>query len=188
MITINPRGRSMHPQKKAMFVINVLGGAAVIGSYIYGLSAHPGTGDALWGATPNQVRTFYAMSMVLAALGYLAFTYFLLLRADPTMARVAKRPGLGLFNWLYVGILVPSALWMPLTWMNIAQSSEGLWFGIRAILVAVGLASIGLMTALVRFRPKVPAWAYRLAVLGSVVFTLHTAVLDALVWPVLFRG
>jgi hypothetical protein len=77
---------------------------------------------------------------------------------------------------------------MPLTWLNIEQPVEGLWFGIRAILAAVGLASIGMLAALLRIRPKEPSWTYRLAVLGSAIFTAHTAVLDALVWPVLFRG
>jgi hypothetical protein len=42
--------------------------------------------------------------------------------------------------------------------------------------------------ALLKTRPKEPAWAYRLALLGSAVFTVHTAMLDAIVWPLLFRG
>ena len=88
----------MHPQKKAMLSINVVGGVAVLGSYADGLLSHPGDGAALWGGAPQEVRSLYAAGMLLAALGYFAFTYYLLRRLDPVEARVGKRFGFGVFN------------------------------------------------------------------------------------------
>lgn len=178
----------MHAQKKAMLWINVVGGVAVLGSYVIGILMHPGESDALWGGASEDIRPLYAVGMVLAALSYFAFTYYLLLRLDPDEARVGKRWGFGVFNWLYAGILAPSTLWMPLTWAWIEQPSTGLWWGIRIVLALVGLASLGMLVAVYMVRPKEPRWAHRLAVVGSAVFFLHTGVLDALVWPVLFRS
>lgn len=178
----------MHPQKKTMLWINVVGGIAVLGSYAHGLLSHPGNGDALWGGVPQEIRPLYAVGMLLAALGYFAFSYYLLLRLDPVEAQVGRRFGIGVFNWLYAGILVPSALWMPLTWAMVEQPGAGLWLGIRAVLAVVGLAALGMVAAVSLVRPREPKWAHLLAVIGSAVFCIHTAVLDALIWPALFWG
>ncbi len=176
----------MHPKKIAMLWINVVGGVAVLGSYVYGLISHPGSGAVLWGGAPENIRPLYVAGMLLAALGYFAFTYYLFFRLDPVETRVGNRFGFGIFNWLYLGILAPSALWMPLTWIMIERPGEAVWIGIRIVLVIVGLASLGLVLALMKVRPKTSGWAYWLAILGSVLFCAHTGILDALVWPALF--
>src|SRR5512140_1248083 len=105
----------MHPRKRPMFVINVLGGAAVLGSYAYGLRTNPNALNVLWGGVPASIRPFYTLGMFLAAAGYFAFIYFILFRLDPDQTRVWNRPGFGIFNILFAAILIPSALWMPLT-------------------------------------------------------------------------
>ena len=74
---------NIHPQKWAMLGINLVGGAAVIGSYVQELSRHPGSGSSLWGGVPEAIRPLYTISMLLAAAGYFAFTSFILLRARP---------------------------------------------------------------------------------------------------------
>jgi hypothetical protein len=168
-----------------MLWINVLGGMAVIGSYAYGLLTHPGNSQALWGGVPKDLRSLYAAGMLAAALGYLAFTYHLLLRVDPSITQIGKL-GFGAFNTLYAAILVPSALWMPLTWRMIDQPGTVLWFAIRVVLGLVGLSSLGMVLALWILRPREPEGTYWLAVIGSAVFCLHTGVLDALIWPWLF--
>jgi hypothetical protein len=176
----------MHPYKMTMLWINVVGGLAVLGSYAYGLLSHPGSGSALWGGVPKEIRPHYTVGMLLAALGYFAFTYHLLLRLDPAQPRLGGQWGFAAFNWLYAGILVPSALWMPLTWAFVEQPRAGLWWVIRAVLATVGLASLGLVVALLGVRPREPEWTHWLAVTGSAVFCIHTGVLDALIWPMLF--
>jgi hypothetical protein len=175
----------MHPQKRLMLWINVLGGVAVLGSYAHGLWTHPAGGAELWGGVPEALRPVYTGSMLLAAAGYFAFTYLLLFRLDPA-ARVAGRFRFGLFNVLYAGILAPSVLWMPLTFAMLRQPGAGLWLAIRLTLALVGLASLGLLGALLGLEPRRPAWACWLAVAGSLAFCTQTALLDALVWPVLF--
>jgi hypothetical protein len=76
---------------------------------------------------------------------------------------------------------------MPLTNMYVASPSTGLWIGIRTVLALVGLASIGLLVALLTLQGKVPGIAYWLAVGGSAYFAFHTAILDAIIWAALFK-
>ena len=99
---------------------------------------------------------------------------------------IADRFGYGSFKWIYALILLPSALWMPLTFGMIENPSSGLWLSIRLTLAAVGIGSLMLVAALLQLQPRSPNGAYRLAVVGSIAFTFQTAVLDALVWPAYF--
>ena len=176
----------MHAQRRWMLAINLLGGIAVLGSYAIGLVTHPGAGGALWGGVPDSLRPLYTTGMLLAALGYFAFSYFLLFRLDPSRTRIGGRFRFGLFNILLAGMLVPSALWMPLTIRMVQQPDPGLWVAIRLVLALVGLAAVGLVLALLWLRPRQPRWSYWAAVAGAALFALHTGVLDALIWPAFF--
>jgi hypothetical protein len=176
----------MHPQKRVMALVNVVGGAAVLGSYAYGLATNPLTRGDVWGDVPDGLRPFYAASMLLATAGYFAFTYYVFFRVDADTARVARQYDVRVFNALYVAILAPSALWMPLTFEMLDDPSDGLWFVIRVVLAVVGVASIGFIVALLRLEPARPAASYWLAVGGCVAFAVQTAVLDAIVWPAYF--
>lgn len=176
----------MHPQKRVMALINVLGGMAVLGSYAYGLYTNPHTRGDIWGGVPEGLKPYYTASMLLAAAGYFAFTYFIFMRVDGELARVAGEYDVRLFNALYVAILAPSAMWMPLTFAVLDYPSDGLWFVIRVVLAVVGLASVGLIYALLKLEPRQPAFSYWLAVAGAIAFAVQTALLDALVWPAFF--
>ena len=173
-------------QRRFMLWINLLGGAAVLASYVVGLRTHPGSSAGLWGHVPQAILPLYGASMLLAAAGYFAYTTFLLFRVNPDEARIACRFRFGLFNVLYALILVPSALWMPLTLRMLEQPSAGLWLGICLVLAAVALGSLGLLGALLSLRPQQPRWAYWLAVAGSVTFSIQTVLLDAVVWTAFF--
>jgi hypothetical protein len=177
---------NIHPQKWTMLGINLVGGAAVIGSYLQGLSSHPGSGSSLWGEVPEPMRPVYTVSMLLAAAGYFAFTSFILLRTRPGETRIANRFGFGLFNGLYAGILVPSTLWMPLTYRMMANPSGILWLAIRLTLTAVALCSLGMLGALLRLQPRQPAWAHGIAVAGCIAFCIQTVLLDAVIWSTYF--
>jgi hypothetical protein len=176
----------MHPQKRTLVSIVLLGGVAVLVSYAYSLGLAPATQAALWGGLPARLLPAYVTSMALAMAGYFAFTYFLLFPADPDRVRIAGRFGYGLFHGLYLIILIPSALWLPLTSAMVQQPSSFLWLGIRLVLALVGVGSVGLLLALVALRPRQPTRAYWLAVAGSVAFCFQTAVLDLFVWTSLF--
>lgn len=94
--------------------------------------------------------------------------------------------GFGTFNALFAAILIPSALWMPLTFAAAEAASVVLLWAVRLVLVAVGFASLGLLVALLNADPRQPPWAYGLAVIGCVAFCVQTAVLDMIVWSAYF--
>jgi len=173
----------MGTQQIILLIINILGGAAVIGSYIYGLRGQTGGANVLWGGVPAGIRPVYGVSMILSALGYFAFMYFLLFWLNPLESNVAY----GLFFAIFLLILVASAFWMPLTNMYVNNPGTGLWIGIRTVLALVGLGAIALVWALLSLHLDVRGVAYWLAVAGAGYFAFHTAILDAIVWAALFK-
>lgn len=177
----------MHPKKWLMLLVNITGGAAVLGSYALGILTHPNAGQMLWGGVPVSIRPYYTANMPLAAMGYFAFIYFILFRLTPVKTRVAGRFGFGLFTALFAGILIPSALWMPLTFLAVEQSSLALAWAVRIVLWLVGLASLALFYAILKVEPRQPLWAQRVALAGSIAFCIQTAFLDAIVWIFFFR-
>lgn len=177
----------MTAQHIILLVINVIGGAAVIGSYIYGIKAQPGGADVLWGGVPAGIRPVYAVSMILSALGYFAFMYYIFFKLTPSGVSIAGTFDFSLFYYIFLAILIPSALWMPLTNVYVGNPTTFNWVTVRTVLAIVGLASIALVWALLSLQDKVPGVFYWLAVVGSGYFAFHTAILDAIVWAALFR-
>jgi len=177
----------MGTQQIILLVINIIGGAAVIGSYIFGLNVQAGGADALWGGVPENIRPVYCVSMILAGLGYFAFMYFILLPLVPGEVLIGGRFGFGLFYAIFLIILIPSAFWMPLANMYVGNPSAGTWIWVRTVLALVGLGSIALVWALLSLQTRVPGISYWLAVVGSGYFAFHTAILDAIVWAALFE-
>ena len=177
----------MAAQQIVLLIINLIGGIAVIGSYIFGLSAQTGGANVLWGGIPENIRPLYGISMILSALGYFAFLYFILFRLTPAEVSIARLFGFSLFYAIFILILLPSAFWMPLTNVYVGNPTTSMWVGIRTVLAIVGLASIALVWALLSLQTKVPGITYWLAVAGSGYFAFHTAILDAIVWAALFK-
>lgn len=174
--------------KKAVWaLINLLGGTAVIGSYAYGFITHPDASQVLWGGVPTGLRPLYTACMFAAAAGYLAVAYFVL-RLDTQETTVFGRFGFGVISFLYILVLVPSALWMSLTQLAIEHASA-LWIGVvRLDLALVAAGSLGLLLAVLTTRPRPSAARYVLALAGSGALCLQTVVLDAVVWSFFFHG
>lgn len=170
-----------------LLVINIVGGIAVIGSYIFGLGGQSGGANVLWGGVPTSIRPVYTISMIISALGYFAFIYYILFRIHPEDVVIWNRLGFGIFFVIFLLILIPSAFWMPLTNSYVSNPSTGLWIAVRGVLAVVGLASIALAWALLSLGTKVHPVSYWAAVTGSIYFAFHTAILDAVIWAALFR-
>jgi hypothetical protein len=143
--------------------------------------------DALWGGVPEAIRPAYTAGMLLAAAGYFAFTYFILFRMDPEKVKVFGCCDARIFHLLYLGILIPSALWMPLTFWAVENPSVIAVSVVRGVLILVAVFSLGLLAALLGTKPREPAWAHALAVIGAASFCIQTVILDAIVWGAGFR-
>jgi hypothetical protein len=170
-----------------LLVINVFGGAAVIGSYVQGFISHPGGAEALWGNITGSVRSLYFVSMILSAIGYFLFLYFILFRLNPAEVRVTGTVGFEVFFAIFTGMLLFSSLWMPFTFSYLDSPHPGTWAAIRIVLFLVGISSGALLWALLSLNTRTPGVPYWLAVAGAGYFTFHTLVLDAFFWPTLYR-
>ena len=172
--------------KRWAFLIHLVGGIAVLVSYAYGLATHPELRDEVWGGVPHPLRGFYTVSMLSAAVGYFLFGFFVLFRVDAATARVGRWAGFGLFTVLYALILIPSALWMPLSFEMIESPGSGLWYAIRGVLGTVGLASLLMLWAILWVDAPGSRASRGVAAVGCVLFSIQTALLDGLIWPYYF--
>ena len=166
-------------------LLNVLGGIAVLGSYFYGVMLYDGDAGAAWGGVPDALRPLYIVSMLTAATGFFPMTAHVLLGL-PRDVRLFGRFGWSAFTAMYALILIPSALWMPLTFAYLEAPSPLLWTLIRVVLYAVGVGSIAVLAAIVTADPPGRATLRRWAIAGAIAFCFQTALLDALVWPYYF--
>jgi hypothetical protein len=171
----------MDPQKIILLLINVVGGAAVIGSYVLGLRGKTGGADALWGRVPTKVRPVYTVSMILSAIGYLAVLYYLFFELVPDEVLIAGS-GFALFFPIFLLILIPSALWMPLTNAYVADPRTSVWRAIRTVLLIVGFASVALAWTFFALEGDERSTAHWFAVVGSCYFAFHTLILDGILW------
>ena len=169
--------------RRLFLALNALGGLAVLGSYAHGLTGP--APDRLWGGVPEGLKPLYTASMLAAAVGYFPMTLYVLFGLDPQRTRVGGF-GWHVFPALYALVLVPSALWLPLTGAMLDAPSGGLWLAVRGVLALVGIGSVGVAAAVAVARPPGPRLARIAALAGAAAFVFQTAVLDALVWPAYF--
>lgn len=177
----------MDANKRWLVAIILVGGMAVLGSYMWGIQVRSDAGQILWGGVPDKIRPLYTVNMFLAATGYFLFTFFILFRLESKRTKVISRFGYTVFHGLYVAILIPSALWLPLTFLAVDHSSQVLLWLVRGVLSVIGAASLGLFFALRKAGSTQPGWAYRLAIVGSLFFCIQTVILDAIVWGASFQ-
>jgi hypothetical protein len=167
-----------------VLIINLLGGMTVIGSYILEIKTHPGQVEALWGGVPIWIQPVYSANMFLAAIGYLLILNFVLFHLNSD-ARIGRLP-LWIFDLLFLFILVPSSLWMSLTYAVAESYTFWRWFAVVITLALTGLASIGVLISLISIRPHPDTMVYKLALIGACFFVLQTAVLDAIIWDICY--
>ena len=87
----------------------------------------------------------------------------------------------------YAAILMPSALWLPLTALYIQDPSTLLWIAVRVVLFAVGGGASTVAYMLIHRAQKGPLLAWG-AVVCFFFFWLQTMILDAIVWPYFYHA
>jgi hypothetical protein len=176
----------MHTQQLILLIIIIVGGISVVGSYIHGFRTHPNSVNSLWGVTPKILRLINLPFMILAAIGFITFSYFVLFHLNPEEVQIANSVGFYLFHIVFALILIPSALWMPLTFAMIARPKISLWVGIRLVLAIVGISSLALLLALLNLNTNGFGLLYWFAVSGAVAFSIQTVLFDTFLWPIFF--
>ncbi len=177
----------MHPKKRALSLNILFGGIAVLASYYFGLNFATGNLDALWGGIPAGVRPYFPITMLLGAAGFFAFTSLILFQLDAERTRLFSCFGYGALQLIYALILIPSALWLPLTLLAFDQASPLILWSARLVLILVAAASLAMLGALITLEPRQKDGFRKLAVLGSGFFCIQTVLLDAALWSILIR-
>jgi hypothetical protein len=176
--------RVMNKQQKIFLPLTITLGLVVIGSYILGINSS-GTADIMWGGVPNSWRGIYTLSMIISALSFFVFSLYTFTQILSLKAK--SRYPLNTLHILYFLILLPSALWIPLVNFMISNPTDLTWIAIRVVLILVALGSLGLLLFFLTLSSKTKVVFYYLSVVGLIIFLFHTAILDAIVWPLLWK-
>ena len=167
----------------ALVLVNLIGGTAVLASYVWGVWQFDEPATALWGDAPAIVRSSALVTMLLAALGYLWMVWgHLLWQSEFSSIRLRGYDAAWLIVAIDATILLLSTLWMPLTVAAIQRQSQMLRYAVFGVLWAVAVATMILVWAVARSESSAPLWSHRLAIAGSLAFALQTVILDAIVW------
>ena len=165
------------------YLINGFGGLCVLGSYAHGLITNPSIRGGLWGTIPDSLRLYYTIFMFLAAGGYFFFTGYILFHVSTESVKLFGRYGFWAINILYAGIIIPSAIWIYLTFAMIENPTPLLWIIIRLVLFTVGFSSVALLASFFTSNFDRSSWLYFASIIGLIFFCIQTMLLDALIWP-----
>ena len=171
----------MNINQKTFLLVTIIGGLGVILSYILGVRFGKGA-DALWGGVPQNIRGVYTISMLISAVSYMIFSFYVFLNLGKNSFDNAFR-GVMLVFVSYILLLICSALWLPLVNVMVANPKQLIWILIRGTLLITGIASVVITYLLVSAGSKSPNLHYYLSVIGGIIFSVHTLVLDGLFWP-----
>lgn len=124
--------------------------------------------------------------MILSAGAFFLFTTYFLFKVNFEEFSLFNYFDYRIIYVVYFLLLVPSALWTPLTSIMVSNPGELMWIAIRSVLFAVGAAALCVVVMLIIINPPQKDLHYWSSVIGAGIFFLHTAILDAIVWPVYF--
>jgi len=167
-------------ESKIFFVgVVIVGLAGVLISYYLGMQAMDGGLNDLWGNMPENIRPLYYITGVLAFIGFGLTFFYIVFKTD-------------LFNYYpfsrsIIVVLVASMLWLPYVAEMINDPNDFTWVKIRIALLLVGFGAWFFMRRVWLCSDDTsPLWK-KMALAGAIVFFFHVMVMDAIVWPILFK-
>lgn len=165
--------------KRFFTLIVLLGLIGVCISYYLSVKSMSGDISALWGNMPESMHIIYYISTFLAFMGFAILFCFLVFKTD----LVNYYP----FSRSAIVILIAAMLWLPYTADMIAVPDSFTWIKIRISLLLVGLGAWFMLRRVWQIHPDGrPTWK-RAASIGAAMFFFHTMIMDAILWPYLFR-
>ncbi len=163
-------------------LINIIGGISVLGGYLIGLINYPDLRMSLWGGIEGGWRTIFSISMIPAAIGYLAFCYYMVFesgleRFDHNVILLRYLPSI-----LCAVFLVSASVWMPATLSNLYVNVV-VWLHISTTAFWITAISFLILTAsLICFYPGGQSLSRIIGTAGLLYITFHCTVFDAIIW------
>ena len=174
-------------QKITLILINIIFGSLVLLSYYKGLNKEPELSLKLWGGVPKILQPYIVASMFISALGYFFFTINFLINTDPQHIKFLGKFNFWYLHIIYLMILIPSAMWIDLTFTYMKTDNTIDWYYVISTLYCVAIFSIILLLFTVDTYVNNSSWLYMVSVFGVSIFTFHTLFLDGLIWTVFFN-
>ena len=164
------------------FLVNLIGGIAVLGGYAYYLAVNPEHRAFLWGGVPGEWKPYIVVSMFVAAAGYLWFFAYIVFSSGDSIT-----PLRGLFDMkIIIGLvalfLLMASLWIPLTMNMIVSHDETRWFSVQFVLWGAAIAAILITVCVITSTNVENPVQHWFAVAGIGYLTFHCTVLDAILW------
>ena len=160
---------------------NIILGLGVILSYLWGIISNDDP-SLLWGRVNENHIPYIVLSMLLGAIGYLIFSSFFLYIKK--LNSLTFKQFKYLIN-LYICILFPSSLWMPLSVLYLNTGNKLILVTDLLCLYIVGLSSL-LLTKFIIDNKIENSMIWKLSVIGGLQFVFHTLILDAVYWGINF--
>ena len=172
------------PTTSVFFLVNLVGGVAVLGSYCAGLYLYPEHRTALWGGVAGNWKTLFTTSMFFAAAGYLVFCYTMTISDG---ANESSFLGKYTFIILAAAFLFSASVWMPATLQYLDTKNEIWWIASVTSLwiTAASLTCLGLAFNATEF-PHVNLFQNSVTLIGIIWITCHCLVFDAIIWAAKF--
>ena len=174
-------------QKVALILINVIFGSMVLLSYYNGLTKEPQLSAKLWGGVPSILHPIIITFMFISAVGYFFFTYNFLFNVDANKIFFLNRFNYWSLHILYLLILIPSMLWIKLTFKYMMSGNSLDWIFVVIALSSVAIASIFLFLFTIDLNMIAKPFIYLTSIIGVSIFTFHTLFLDGFIWIFFFN-
>ena len=162
--------------------INIIGGIAVLGGYVYALLAHPILRGQIWGGVPEAWRRWITTSMFIAAIGYCFAMYYLIFNEGLNLKYFWGKVDATIMRVLLILFLLTAAFWIHSTFSYLELPNSNSWHLIRFELwvtaLSILLMTIGLATA----TGVQQSLLFNFYVLGLGLISFHCLVLDAILW------
>ena len=175
----------MNNNQKIFIAINVIGGVLVLASYYWGIKSDKGI-NAFWGEIPNSIKSVYTVSMIISAISFFVFSAYIFKNIATGLLQ-SSMGGVLPYLFFFGVIQIASALWMPLVGIMVSNPSTLLWIGIRVALAVVAIVALAIFFLLLRISPKQSSLFYYTTLISLVIFTIHTGILDAVIWPYFWK-
>ena len=165
--------------------INIIGGVAVLSSYVGGILLYPEQREGLWGGIENRHRSYFVLSMLIAALGYLTFLYVAIFRSTDVLFQSNLPLGPYTLSILCITFLSSATFWMPATILYLHLKQDWIWFVIVIALWITAISLIGMTGAVLSTTRDV--FPYKILMSAGLVCTaIHCAIFDAAIWVAKF--
>ncbi len=167
---------TMNNNQIAFLVTIALFGIPVILSYIFGLKRIKNI-EILWGGMPKKVQKILTISMLLCTVSFFTFSSYIFILNGGNVDLI-------FIDLIYAVLLGAAALWMPLMIKVIESKKKIYWILTRISLAIVGFTSLFFLSVMIFYDRT--GIHYIASIIGLTIFTFHTGILDAIVWPYFF--